>query len=418
MRLYLSIITCEGLIATMRERVQFTPNTKRYRSPKPSSKAQKSAALTFEPPLWDYCGSLHVHSTYSDGAEPISGVAAAANEAGLDFVLMCDHSNLDAITDRQTGWSGSTLVIVGTEVTTDTGHLLAVDVEPDYLPSPHEAVAAQKHILDKGAIGFIALPCDLKDSWRDFSKHVDGIGLEVFNLSAIARTKINVLGFISIWRRYHSKHRMRAFHLVSARPDEELRLWDRMMRGENGQARKVVGIACVDAHGVMKFMGKTYYFPTYKEVFQTLRTHVLLPTPLRASDDAGADAQNVHNAIRRGHCYMAYDNFADSQGFRFHALSSDGSAAATIMGDAANISSGQGTFDLQAVTPKKKSFMRLLKNGEIVSSGPGNNLRYRCKGPGAYRVEAYLYKFRIGPLYFGVKPWIFSNPIYLAHSSN
>ena len=33
--------------------------------------------------------------------------------------------------------------------------------------------------------------------------------------------------------------------------------------------------------------------------------------------------------------------------------------------------------------------------------------------PGAYRVEVFLYRYRLGRLCSGAKPWIFSNPIYL-----
>ena len=142
----------------------------------------------------------------------------AANRAGLDFLVLCDHSSLQARTDGQDGWRGRTLVLIGTEVTTDTGHLLALDVPDSFLPAPGDAVAAQRAIFDSGGLGFIALPCDLKDHWRDFGRLQDGIGLEVFNLSAIARTKINLPALAEVWRRYNSRRPQRAFHLVSARP--------------------------------------------------------------------------------------------------------------------------------------------------------------------------------------------------------
>ena len=410
-RLYLSIIDCEGLIATLRERIQFAPATK-----KTGNSPLQSEALR------DYCGSLHIHSTYSDGVEPIPKIAAAANEAGLDFILICDHSSLDAISDDQAGWYDKTLVLIGTEVTTDTGHVLALDVPPDYLPSPHEAVAAQRHIADKGGQGFIALPCDLKDSWKDIEKHVDGVGLEVFNLSAIARTKINLPGLLAVWSRYHSRNPLSAFHLVSARPDPELKLWDRMIGGDGAErAKKVVGIASVDAHGVMKFMGKSYFMPTYKEVFQTLRTHVLPARPLSGTPERAVDdAKRLYDAFREGHCYMSYDNYADATGFRFEASSKGAGSSKTIamMGDDASVKQHSRGIELTAEAPRRNCFMRILRNGKVAATGRDGSVTYQTTEPGAYRVEAYLYQFRIGALHFGVLPWIFSNPIYLVDSTN
>ena len=177
-RLVLSIITCEGLFATWRERLQVAPGV--------GSVSGADSAQTV-PQYYDYAGSLHVHSTYSDGTGTVEEIADAANKAELDFIILCDHSNLDARRYGQDGWQGRTLVLAGTEITTDTGHLLALDVPVSFLPAPSNAVKAQRAILETGGVGFIALPLDLKDHWRNFDRRIPNIGLEVFNLSAIAR---------------------------------------------------------------------------------------------------------------------------------------------------------------------------------------------------------------------------------------
>ena len=150
----------------------------------------------------------------------------------------------------------------------------------------------------------------------------------MFNLSAIARTKINLPALAEIWRRYHSRRPQRAFHLVSARPTRELRLWDTPdRRAEPGPARPpVVGIASLDAHAVMKFARRSYPFPTYEETFRTLRTHVVTAAAafLRRSacQRAGSGAERrcpCAWGLAAGHCYMAYDNYADPTGFVFEA---------------------------------------------------------------------------------------------------
>lgn len=413
-RLILSILTCEGLFATGRERVQYAPA--------PPRRARVGGAQTLAlPRFYDYAGSLHVHSTYSDGMGTVAEIAHAANRAGLDFLVLCDHSSLQARQAGEDGWRGRTLVLVGTEIQTDTGHLLALDVPDSFLPASGDGLAAQRAILDSGGLGFIALPCDLKDHWRDFSLHQAGIGLEVFNLSAIARTKINLPALAEIWRRYKGPKPQKAFHLVSARPARELRLWDSLTApAQPGQpARPVVGIGSVDAHAVMKFGGRAYPFPTYEETFRTLRTHVVTTQPLShgegpSPDRAALSRQDqalLHRSLAQGHCYMAYDNYADSTGFVFEAVRDQMQTPVAVMGDALAIP--QGGLRLRARAPRTRSFVRLYCNGQLVAAARGGELEHRAETPGVYRVEMYLYRYRVGNLCLGAKPWIFSNPIYV-----
>jgi hypothetical protein len=428
-RLYLSILTCEGLFATLRERIQYAPPPPE--KPVVSGRGGQSLGV---PRFYDYAGALHIHSTYSDGAGTVGQIAQAANQAGLDFLVLCDHSSLQARADGQDGWRGRTLILIGTEVTTDTGHLLALAVPDSYLPAPHEAVAAQRAIQQSGGLGFVALPCDLKDHWRDFSLLQDGIGLEVFNLSAIARTKINLPALAEVWRRYHSRRPQRAFHLVSARPTQELRLWDRLMAPpEPGlPARRVVGIASLDAHAVMKFARRSYPFPTYEETFRTLRTHVVTAQPLsygeapanRRKSAREKDDALVHGALASGHCYMAYDNYADPTGFVFEAGPANSPSTQmplALMGDALTLplasDADRSAFVLTAQAPRTRSLVRLYKDGRLVAAARGGRLEYPVHAPGVYRVEVFLYRYRLGSLCLGAKPWIFSNPIYVQPAS-
>ncbi|MFC8515441.1 CehA/McbA family metallohydrolase [Streptomyces sp. NPDC057257] len=78
-----------------------------------------------------YRGDCHVHSVSSNGGELTPGqLAAAARTAGLDFLATTEHN-----TARTHGaWSrhagGDLLVILGQEVTTRSGHWLALGVRP------------------------------------------------------------------------------------------------------------------------------------------------------------------------------------------------------------------------------------------------------------------------------------------------
>lgn len=424
-RLYLSILTCEGLFATMRERIQYAPPP--LNKLESSGRGGQSLAL---PRFYDYAGALHIHSTYSDGAGTVGEIAQAANRAGLDFLVMCDHSSLQARADGQDGWRGRTLVVIGTEITTDTGHLLALAVPDDFLPAPHDAVEAQTAIQASGGLGFVALPCDLKDHWRDFGRLQDGIGLEVFNLSAIARAKVNIPALAEGWRRYKSRHPQRLFHLACARPSRELRLWDSLMAAPQPglAARRIVGIASLDAHAVMKFAQRRYPFPTYEETFRTLRTHLVTAQPFLYGEGLPEmrhaaslkDEALVHDSLAAGHCYMAYDNYADATGFTFEAIPARQEQVRqplALMGDALTLPPQEGldgpAFLLTAQSPRTRSLVRLYKGGRLIAAARGGRLQYAVTEPGVYRVEVFLYRWRLGSLCLGAKPWIFSNPIYV-----
>ncbi|WP_432743907.1 CehA/McbA family metallohydrolase [Streptomyces sp. JH002] len=79
-----------------------------------------------------YRGDCHVHSVHSDGTLTPRLLLAAARAAGLDFLASTDHNTADA----HGAWPrtpGDPLVIPGEEVTTATGHWLALGLPPGRL---------------------------------------------------------------------------------------------------------------------------------------------------------------------------------------------------------------------------------------------------------------------------------------------
>lgn len=58
-------------------------------------------------------------------------------------------------------------------------------------------------------------------------------------------------------------------------------------------------------------------------------------------------------------------------------------------------------------TPQKGE-IRMVRNGRLVARRTGKRFSHAVEKPGVYRVEVY----RRAP-FFGFRPWIFSNPIYL-----
>ncbi|RSS75610.1 CehA/McbA family metallohydrolase [Streptomyces sp. WAC06614] len=78
-----------------------------------------------------YRGDCHVHSVHSDGRRTPEEIVALARAAGLDFVNTSEHNTHSG----HGAWAAPAegtglLVLTGEEVTTRTGHVLAVGTDP------------------------------------------------------------------------------------------------------------------------------------------------------------------------------------------------------------------------------------------------------------------------------------------------
>ncbi|MEU0008969.1 CehA/McbA family metallohydrolase [Streptomyces sp. NPDC006314] len=77
-----------------------------------------------------YRGDCHLHSWHSDGRRSPDGIAARARAAGLDFINSSDHNTVAAHAHWAEAAGEDLLVLLGEEVTTRNGHVLAVGTEP------------------------------------------------------------------------------------------------------------------------------------------------------------------------------------------------------------------------------------------------------------------------------------------------
>ncbi|MFF7448399.1 MULTISPECIES: CehA/McbA family metallohydrolase [unclassified Streptomyces] len=77
-----------------------------------------------------YRGDCHLHSWYSDGRRTPAQIAALARSAGLDFINTSEH-NTHAAHAHWADLAGEDLLIMlGEEVTTRNGHVLALGTDP------------------------------------------------------------------------------------------------------------------------------------------------------------------------------------------------------------------------------------------------------------------------------------------------
>ncbi|MBC8140366.1 MAG: hypothetical protein H7Y38_02865 [Armatimonadetes bacterium] len=406
LRIAYNVVFAPGFFDAMAGRFAFVPSLVSLPTAAPAE-----SGTTFA----DLRGALHNHSTYSDGLSDIPTIMDAGAEAGVDFVLLADHNTMEPLRD---GWQeryaeSSPFLLVGTEVTVNNGRfLLALDVPPEY--EPEKEVSAQSGIdaiRAHGGFPLISLPFDMKHPFDDWS--VSGYdGLEVLNFSTTARRHINFLSLPIIVYLQKTQGIAAVIRWMATRPDAAIARWDSLTRGGK---RQVVGIGSLDAHAQMKMFGRKYPIPTYTDSFRACQTHVLIDVGITGAARIAA----VNAALRAGRCYFSYDCLGDPTGFTF-AATNIASGAVVPMGERLAAHGGEKVRFAASATKAcgEKVLLRLYKDGKPVASSVGGTLEVTVSGDaGAYRIEAFLFAGRVGAFFYGVRPWVYSNPVYVSEIS-
>lgn len=77
-----------------------------------------------------YRGDCHLHSWYSDGGRRPAEIAALARAAGLDFINTSEHNTHSSHAHWADAAGDDLLIMLGEEVTTRNGHVLALGTDP------------------------------------------------------------------------------------------------------------------------------------------------------------------------------------------------------------------------------------------------------------------------------------------------
>ncbi|MFI5183505.1 MAG: PHP domain-containing protein, partial [Vicinamibacteria bacterium] len=335
-------------------------------------------------------GVVHVHTTLSDGGGTPEETIAGAKAAGLGFLALTDHNNLDA--KPLEGYHDGLLVIVGTEISTAAGHVVGLGIpDPVYRFSgdPTDALA---DVLGAGGVAFAAHPLSPREEFRWTGWDLPGPwGMELTNGDSQWREAgWGRLLWTAVLYSLNSRYAL----LRSLTPSTaELARWDGLLA-----RRDVVGIAGADAHGRLPLTRRTSVrFPSYASVFALAQNHVLLDRPL--SGRAETDVAAIASALGRGRTYIGLDALAPAAGFFFAAEEGD-----------RRVTMGETTPDTPGLRLRAggrlpaSTQLVLLKDGQPFALG-GASLDHPSGGPGVYRVEARIPGWPA--------PWIVSNPIYL-----
>jgi len=326
-------------------------------------------------------GVFHVHTKYSDGWRPLEKVVDFAAGKSLDFLILTDHGNPNVPSFSSQGWQKNVLILAGSEVSVNRGHLVALNFKMPSGKFSHNAEQVSHQVKNLGGFTVISHPFS-KVSWSWGREGVYS-GLEIVNADTMFRKDF----FRSL--PYLPALALRpSFALLKSldRPVKNLRKWD-----ELNKTGTMYGYFSIDAHVF------------YRSLFSLLHIHVLLDKPF--SSEFKTARQQVFDSLGRGDFYNAVEAAAPAGGFRFFGRKEEenipmGSQAAFAPGISLHV---MAPFSFQKET-------RVIADGQTVFTSSDNRFVFVPKKPGVYRVEVYLKKK--SPLAKNF-PWIVSNPIFL-----
>jgi hypothetical protein len=331
-------------------------------------------------------GVYHVHTKFSDGHASVDELAAQASREKLDFLILTDHGNPNFESLRSQGRKDGVLVLAGSELSVNRGHLVALGFRTPDRNFSQKAEDAVPEVQALGGFAVIAHPYSkVKWSWGDVSVYS---GLEIINADTMFKNNIGrVLPYLPLLL---FRSRLPLIRMLE-HPENNLKKWD-----QRAAISAVYGYFSADAH--------LYY----RAIFSLLHLHVLLDEPLADGFDAAAG--QVYAALRKGRFFNAIEAAAGARGFRFKASAAGG--AAFRMGDtipAGEAAAGPVRFEARAPFSFATE-IHLVRDGRTIASTRDDVLTVEAQGPGVYRVEVFL-KER-SALAADI-PWIISNPIFL-----
>ncbi len=389
------------------------------------------------PGLNDYRCILHAHaedSSHTGGTLP--DMLADAKKAGIHTVLLTDHFRppRDFIDGRWRGLKEGVLFVPGSET-------------HGFLVYPTKSILSRMDLKGKDFIDTVTA-----GEGMIFLSHIeerpdhplDGLtGLEIYNRHYDAkRDKASLLALAM--KLTDPKRLAELQEAVRRYPDElfafqcdypkvYLDKWD-----EGTRHRRLTGVAANDCHHNQVLLVKMADAGTVlvgtnvdedrqmRKVTAALRPGIREMTKGRKPGDVLArldtdpyfisfrnsathvlaprlDEATVRAALKAGRAFVAHDWMGDATGFRFTASDSRGELAA-IMGDEVKLADG---LKLTAHLPLPAR-VRLLRHGKEVAISDGKaEFAFAVMEAGVYRLEAWL------ELDGELRPWIFSNPIYV-----
>ncbi len=352
-----------------------------------------------EPPplagLRDVAGVIHVHTKLShDSHGTIDDIQQAAAANHLGFVILTDHHQPKVYQQGFEGVKNGVVFIRGSEIIkgchgptgADCNSLLVFGINDFIDPGPLTMQQVVERIEAQHGVAFVAHPRGFTD-WS-----VTGYdGMEIYDILDAASAHLSRVPryFFDIWYSF-DRYAEEVYTEILEEPTAYLKRWDALT-----QQRRVVAIAGSDAHQNLRILGRRV--DPYPLSFKVVRTHLLV---------SGNTREQILQALRAGHAFVAFDLLAESSGTQVWAAVPGPNGAVRmegLMGDEVEARDG---LRIEVRTPLVGR-VRLIKDGAPVASAVSSQPAFAVNGPGVYRVEVWV---PFGGVY---RPWIYTNPIYV-----
>ena len=347
--------------------------------------------------LFSYRGSIHNHSTFSDGTGTVDEIVAAAANAGLDYLILTDHNQL--VDQSLQGWRGDTLLLIDIEVNDmslvpERNHLLTLNVDEDmtrFAPDPQKLIDA---VRERGGLTFLAHPIDLPGPiitdiypWTEWD--IEGFtGVELWNFMSEFRVHATSKA-VAVVMAYFPQ-------LFTTGPyPEMLAKWDELL-----QQHPTAAIGGPDAHAQIYNLGplRRRFLP-YDYCFRAVNTHII--TREAFNRDFEHDKALIYEALGAARAWIGYDMLHPTEGFSYIGETEKGLVQ---MGESVSLAHAP-TFKIE--TPASAHIKLIRAGSGVVAETRGRSLSFQPTEPGAYRVEVWK------KWWFKPRGWIFSNPIYV-----
>ena len=338
-----------------------------------------------------YPGAIHIHSIHSDGTGTIEEIAQAAKKAGLYWIIVTDHNNLDG----KEGIYNGVCVIVGEEISPEDGnHYLALDIKTP-ISCDIPVIKYVQEVKEQGGFGFVAHP-DEKEFRKNNYKSLRWSNWNMKNFGGI-----EIWNYLSNWGDYYNDRNLfKALYsyffrnrVLSGPTKKILDWWDNL----NNETQQIIpAIGGVDSHALnLKKAFVTIKIFPYKNTFKTITNFIHLDNQL--PEDFENQKRIILEAVKLGKNLIVNKSWGGCSNPAFY-----------IQNGYKKVYSG-GSIEFEAglkmvVKLPLKANIRIIHNGEIILQKNTKNIELNNLDKGKYRLEAY-YKNR---------PWIFSNPILIS----
>ncbi|MCP2605124.1 PHP domain-containing protein [Candidatus Aminicenantes bacterium AH-873-B07] len=345
----------------------------------------KKYTYSSEESPYEIKGVYHLHTIYSDGTRTPEEIAKRALRAGIDFIIITDHGNINNANKTSLnyqGWLKGILVLAGSEITVREGHFVALGFKISSGEFSVEAKYAMNQIKKLGGFSIVAHPYNIRNPWTGWEAK-DFIGIEIINMDSAWRK-----GFFFSIPYYLSFPLNSQYSLLKMIdfPEKNLKKWDELCLN-----KKIYGFFAVDTHLF------------YESLFKILNLHVLINKPLPSEFLKAREL--IFNALLNGKFYNAIDGAAQADGFRFWAEKGE---EIFNMGEHKKIELPVNLY-IKVPFPYDTE-TRLIHRGRVILRTRNKKISFKATKYGPYRVEIYLRE--PSPLNKKI-PWIVSNPIFL-----